>query len=58
MSKDWSRVTLGEIALIQNGSTPLKSRKDYWESGSVPWFTIEDLRQQGFEIKHTQKPTN
>ena len=38
---------------VFNGSTPLKKEKKYWENGSIPWFTIDDLREQRFYISNT-----
>ena len=40
----WTTVKLGDVCKIINGSTPLRSRKDFWEKGTVSWFTIDDLR--------------
>lgn len=48
-------VKLGEIVDLLNGSTPLKTNKNYWEDGDVPWFTIDDLRKQGKYITRTDK---
>lgn len=39
--------TLGEIFDIRNGYTPSKSKEDYWENGTVPWFRMEDIRENG-----------
>jgi len=30
---------LGDVARIGNGSTPLRSRADYWYRGEIPWLT-------------------
>ena len=46
---------LGDICDIYNGSTPLKSDKSYWENGTINWFTIEDIREQGRIIKSTRQ---
>jgi restriction endonuclease S subunit len=46
-------IKLGECCDIFNGSTPVKSNELFWNEGDIPWFTIEDLRIQGFEINHT-----
>lgn len=39
--------TLGEIFDIRNGYTPSKSNADYWENGTVPWFRMDDIRENG-----------
>ena len=39
--------TLSEIFNTRNGYTPSKSNKKYWENGTVPWFRMEDIRENG-----------
>ena len=51
----WKTVKLGDVCKIINGSTPLRSRKDYWEGGTIPWFTIDDFREQGHNITYTNQ---
>jgi len=51
----WPMVELGECVDIYNGSTPKKSEGKYWESGTIPWFTIEDIRIQGRIIRTTKQ---
>ena len=46
-------VELGRVCDIHNGSTPLRGEKSYWENGTIPWFTIDDIRNQGRRIRHT-----
>jgi len=48
-------VKLGEVAELFNGSTPLKTNKNYWVNGDVPWFTVDDMRKQGKYITYTEK---
>jgi type I restriction enzyme M protein len=48
-------VELGEVCDIFNGSTPKRTESDYWENGTIPWFTIDDIRKQGRTIKSTQQ---
>ena len=38
---------LGEVFDVKNGYTPSKSKSAYWENGTVPWFRMEDIRQNG-----------
>jgi type I restriction enzyme S subunit len=38
---------LSEVFNLKNGYTPSKSKKEYWENGTVPWFRMDDLRQNG-----------
>ncbi len=55
MKQDWEVKTLGEVCEIFNGSTPLKSKKKYWDNGTINWFTINDIRSQGRIIKTTRQ---
>ncbi|KON77207.1 restriction endonuclease subunit S [Leptospira kirschneri] len=38
---------LGEIFDLRNGYTPSKSNSEYWEDGTIPWFRMEDIRENG-----------
>ncbi len=38
---------LKDIFYLKNGYTPSKSKKEYWENGTVPWFRMDDIRQNG-----------
>lgn len=39
--------TIEEIFEIKNGYTPSKSNKSFWENGELPWFRMEDIRENG-----------
>lgn len=39
--------TLTELFDTRNGYTPSKSKEEYWTNGTVPWFRIEDIRENG-----------
>jgi type I restriction enzyme, S subunit len=39
--------TMEEIFEIRNGYTPSKNNPDFWENGTIPWFRMEDIRQNG-----------
>ena len=34
----WELWKLGHVALVGNGSTPNRGRREYWEDGDVPWL--------------------
>src|SRR3989338_8998220 len=51
--EEWKK--LGEVCNIYNGSTPSKKNNTYWENGQIPWFTIDDIRQQGKIINYTNQ---
>ncbi len=55
LPKGWEVKNLGEVCEIFNGSTPLKRKKEYWENGTINWFTISDIRKQGRVIKFTNQ---
>ena len=38
---------LKEIFDTKNGYTPSKSNESYWENGTIPWFRMEDIRENG-----------
>ena len=39
--------TIDEVFHLKNGYTPSKSIKKYWENGTIPWFRMEDIRENG-----------
>jgi type I restriction enzyme S subunit len=55
MKQGWEIKKLGEVCEIVNGSTPLRTNKDFWENGNFPWFTIDDIREQGRIITATKQ---
>ena len=42
---EWKAVS--EIFHLKNGYTPSTSKKEFWEGGSVPWFRMDDIRENG-----------
>jgi restriction endonuclease S subunit len=42
----WPTVCLGEVATIVGGSTPLRSREEFW-NGNIPWVIPTDLPMPG-----------
>lgn len=38
---------LSEVFTLRNGYTPAKSNQEYWQDGTVPWFRMQDLRENG-----------
>ena len=41
----WKRVRLGEVAEILTGATPLRERREYWDNGTIPWLTNEEVEE-------------
>jgi type I restriction enzyme M protein len=54
-SSDHPMMELGEACDIFNGSTPSRTEVTYWENGNIPWFTIDDIRNQGRIIYNTEQ---
>lgn len=38
---------LGEVFHTCNGYTPSKDNPEYWEGGTIPWYRMEDIRENG-----------
>lgn len=45
MKKGWEWKLLGEVCKTGSGGTPLKSRKEYYEGGTIPWLMSGEVRQ-------------
>src|SRR5690554_2577541 len=41
----WEWQDLVDLAKLESGHTPRKSRPDYWENGDVPWISLQDIRK-------------
>ncbi|MEA5535266.1 restriction endonuclease subunit S [Crocosphaera sp. XPORK-15E] len=53
----WLLKLLGEIAEVQSGGTPLKSKQDYW-NGDISWYSsgeLNDLYTKESKAKITKK---
>ncbi len=44
---EWDMFTMEDLFDIRNGYTPSKYNPEFWEGGTIPWFRIEDIRQNG-----------
>lgn len=38
---------LSELFNTRNGYTPSKANSEFWTNGTVPWFRMEDIRENG-----------
>ena len=45
MKKGWPTRDLGEVCKTASGGTPLKSRKEYYEGGNIPWLLSGEVDQ-------------
>jgi type I restriction enzyme M protein len=41
----WPMVRLGEVCETTSGGTPLKSKKEYYENGTIPWLRSGEVSQ-------------
>lgn len=41
------KIKLKDLFDTKNGYTPSKSNNDYWNSDDLPWFRMEDIRENG-----------
>ena len=39
--------TLSELFNTRNGYTPSRSNQEFWTNGTIPWFRMEDIRENG-----------
>jgi type I restriction enzyme S subunit len=42
---DWPARPLGDVSTIGNGSTPNRSRTEYWTGGTIPWITSRKVHE-------------
>lgn len=38
---------IGDLFNTRNGYTPSKSKKEFWDKKEIPWFKMEDIRENG-----------
>lgn len=43
VSEGWTTAALGDVGSWGSGGTPLRSRPEYFDGGSIPWLKIGDL---------------
>lgn len=53
ITKLYDNKKIGECFNIVNGFTPSRSNQVFWNDGTIPWFTIEDINHQGGRISDT-----
>lgn len=45
LPESWNVRSLGEFGRIGNGSTPKKTRPEYWRDGTTPWLTSAKVHE-------------
>ena len=49
---------LQEIFNTRNGYTPSKSKREFWENGTIPWFRMDDIRENGNVLSDSLQHVN
>lgn len=49
--RNWKWKTIEEIFELRGGYTPSKNNPVFWEGGTIPWFRMEDIRENGRILK-------
>ncbi|MEI8181010.1 restriction endonuclease subunit S [Aestuariivirga sp.] len=47
LKTQWPVVPLRSVAKLGTGHTPSRSVPEYWETCTIPWVTVEDIRREG-----------
>ena len=55
ISNNWAWSRLSSMCSIVNGFTPLRSESKFWDCGTINWFTVEDIKNQGEMIYSTKQ---
>lgn len=55
LPSNWKKFKFGDLFEIVNGFTPLRSNVDFWNNNEIPWFTVEDINEQGRMINYTRQ---
>lgn len=46
-------IELDELVEVKGGGTPLRSKKEYWTNGEIPWVKISDMK--GNRVHNTEE---
>lgn len=44
---EWQQAKVKEVFSLGNGYTPSKANPNFWTNGTIPWFRMEDIRENG-----------
>lgn len=50
--------SISDIFDLRNGYTPSRSKAEYWDTGTVPWFRMEDIRANGHVLTDSIQHVN
>jgi type I restriction enzyme S subunit len=45
LPKGWTKHELGDLGKWVGGGTPLRSRTEFWENGTIPWVSPKDMKE-------------
>lgn len=45
--EEWKQAKVKDVFILGNGYTPSKANPAYWTNGTIPWFRMEDIRENG-----------
>jgi len=43
LAEGWEEKKLGEVTYVKSGGTPLRSNKEFWDNGDIPWYSSGEL---------------
>jgi type I restriction enzyme S subunit len=43
LPSDWEYTSIGECGLWKGGGTPSKSKSEFWNNGTIPWASSQDI---------------
>lgn len=44
---EWQQAKVKDVFTLGNGYTPSKANPAFWTNGTIPWFRMEDIRENG-----------
>ncbi len=44
---EWQQAKVKDVFTLGNGYTPSKANPAFWTGGTIPWFRMEDIRENG-----------
>ena len=50
-----SKKKISDVCDVRGGSTPTRTTKEFWNNGTISWFTVEDIYEQGRYITETKQ---
>ena len=51
----WKHLRLRFVCELRNGYTPSKANPEFWTDGTIPWYRMEDIRQNGHKLKEANQ---